>query len=261
MSGLSLKGRVAMITGAASGIGLAVARKLGQNGAKIGVLDNRQEKIDEATASLRSEGIEVEPILVDVSKADQIEAATEQLANRFGRIDIVHANAGINGAWARIEDITPEEFDEVIAVNLRGSFLTIKFAVPFLRRQGGVVLLTSSVNGTRIFSNSGATPYSCSKAGQVAMAKMLAVELGQSGIRVNAICPGYFPSDIHGTTKHKSEKPIRAKVHYPDGARPLNSESTPEQVGDLALFLVSDMAKHITGEVVYIDAGVSLVIG
>ena len=190
-----------------------------------------------------------------------MEAATEQVAKRFGRIDIVHANAGINGVWARIEDITPEEFDETIAVNLRGSFLTIKFAVPFLKRQGGVVLLTSSVNGTRIFSNSGATPYSCSKAGQIAMAKMLAVELGQSGIRVNAICPGYFPSDIHATTKHKSEKPIRARPHYPDGARPLNSESTPEQVGDLALFLVSDMAKHITGEVVYIDAGISLVIG
>ncbi len=261
MNGLSLDGRVAMITGAASGIGLAVAGAFGRNGAKIGLLDNRAEKVEEATLNLRAEGIEVEPLVADVSKADQVESATEQLAERFGHIDIVHANAGINGVWARIEDITPEEFDETIAVNLRGSFLTIKYAVPFLKRQGGSVLLTSSVNGTRIFSNTGATPYSCSKAGQVAMAKMLAVELGQFGIRVNAICPGYFPSDIHQTTKRKSEKPVREQAHYPGGARPLKSEATTEQVGDLALFLVSDMAKHITGEVVYIDAGVSLVIG
>jgi NAD(P)-dependent dehydrogenase (short-subunit alcohol dehydrogenase family) len=261
MNGLSLEGRVALITGAASGIGFAVARLLGLQGARIGLLDVVQERVTEAGERLRAEGIEVEDLVADVSKADQIEAATEQLARRFGRIDIVHANAGINGVWARIEDISPEEFDETIAVNLRGSFLTIKFAVPFLKRQGGVILLTSSVNGTRIFSNSGATPYSCSKAAQVAMAKMLAVELGGAGIRVNAICPGYFPSNIHETTKRKSDKPIRAKAHYPDGARPLKSESMPEQVGELALFLVSDMAKHITGEVVYIDAGVSLVIG
>jgi NAD(P)-dependent dehydrogenase (short-subunit alcohol dehydrogenase family) len=261
MNDLNLDGRVALISGAASGIGLGVARALGSHGARIGLLDLKSEKMDAACASLREDGIEVEPLVADVSKADQVEAACEQLARRFGRIDFVHANAGVNGVWARIEEITPEEFDETIAINLRGSFLTIKYAVPFLKRQGGAILLTSSVNGTRIFSNSGATPYSCSKAGQIAMAKMLAVELGPYNIRVNAICPGYVPSGIHETTVKKGEDSIRVPVHYPNGPTPLKDPSTPEKVGQLALFLFSDMSQHITGEVVYIDAGVSLVMG
>jgi NAD(P)-dependent dehydrogenase (short-subunit alcohol dehydrogenase family) len=259
MDQLSLDGRVALITGAASGIGFAVAQALGQKGCRIGLLDLEAGKV--ADAAERLQGIEVEQLVADVSNAAQVEAAVEQLAKRFGRIDIVHANAGINGVWARIEDITPEEFDNTIAINLRGSFLTIKFAVPFLKRQGGAVLLTSSVNGTRIFSNSGATPYSCSKAGQVAMAKMLAVELGPFAIRVNVICPGFVPSNIHKGTIKKSDDSIKIPVNYPQGATPLKNKSTPEQVGDLALFLVSDMARHITGEVVYIDAGTSLVVG
>ncbi|HSI72083.1 MAG TPA: SDR family NAD(P)-dependent oxidoreductase [Fimbriimonas sp.] len=259
MDPLSLDGRVALITGAASGIGLAVARALGAHGCRIGLLDLDEHTVRTATESLK--GVEVEQLVADVTDPGHMESAVEQLAKRFGRIDIVHANAGINGVWARIEDITPEEFDQTIATNLKGSFLTIKYAVPFLKREGGAILLTSSVNGTRVFSNSGATPYSCSKAGQVAMAKMLAVELGPFGIRVNVICPGYVPSNIHKGTIWKSDKSIRIPVHYPQGPTPLTSESTPEQVGDLALFLVSDMAKHITGEVVYIDAGTSLVVG
>lgn len=258
---LSLDGKVALITGSASGIGLGVAKALGAQGAKIGLLDLLDGRVLEASNQLEADGIEHERLVVDVSQADQVEGAVEQLARRFGRIDIVHANAGINGVWAPIEEIKPEEFDETIGVNLKGSFLTIKYAVPFLKRQGGSILLTSSVNGTRTFSNSGATVYSASKAAQVAMAKMLAVELGPFGIRVNVICPGYVPSNIHKGTKRRNQESIRIPVHYPEGPNPLKGGISPESLGDLVLFLVSDMAKRITGEVVYIDEGISLVVG
>ena len=150
-----------------------------------------------------------------------------------------------------------------MATNLRGTFLTIKYAVPYLERQGGAVLVTASVNGTRVFSNSGATAYSTTKAGQVAMVKMLAVELGQKGIRVNAICPGAIETNIGESTTQRDTEKAKIPVEYPEGSTPLPGEATGsiEQVGRLALFLASDWADHINGEVVFIDAGTSLVTG
>ena len=176
----------------------------------------------------------------------------------------MYANAGINGVWAPITEIEDEEFDRTIAINLRGTFLTIKYAVPYLEKQGGAVLVTSSVNGTRVFSNTGATAYSTSKAGQVAMVKMLAVELGQKGIRVNAICPGAI-SDEHRREHGAARTPTRSRSpsSTPRARRPFPGEDSGsiEQVGRLALFLASNWADHINGEVVYIDAGASLVTG
>lgn len=114
--------------------------------------------------------------------------------NFFGRLDVVFANAGINGVQAPIGDLTPEEWDRTINVNLRGTFLTIRYTVPHLKKAGGgAIIVTSSINGTRYFANSGATAYAVSKAGQLAMVQMLAVELGPSNIRINAICPGASP--------------------------------------------------------------------
>ena len=121
------------------------------------------------------------PITADISSPEQMELAYRQTVDQFGGLDIVFANAGINGVWAPIDDLTPEEFQKTININLFGTFLTIKYATPHLKKRGGgSVIITASVNGTRIFSNTGATAYSTSKAGQVAMGKMLALELAQS---------------------------------------------------------------------------------
>ncbi len=146
--------------------------------------------------------------------------------------------------------------------NLKGTFLTIQAAVPHLKKQGGK-LVTSSVQGTRMFSNAGATVYGTTKAGQVAMTKILAVELGHFNIRINAICPGAIETNIDHNTESRHQDQIKVPVEYPEGSAPLVGHEQGDicQVGRLALFLASDMADHITGEVVYIDAGASLVVG
>jgi len=136
------------------------------------------------------------PLVADISRPDQVQRAVQQIADRWGRLDVVFANAGINGLWAPIDELPPEEWEKTLSVNLGGTFFTIKYAVPYLKRRGGSVIVTSSVNGTRIFGNTGASAYAASKAGQVALAKMLALELAEYGVRVNAICPGAIATGI-----------------------------------------------------------------
>src|SRR5437764_9752394 len=113
--------------------------------------------------------------------------AADKLAGEFGTIDLVFANAGINGVWAPLDELEPNEWDRTINTNLKGTYLTVKYALPYLKERGGAVVITSSVNGTRVFSNTGATAYSCSKAAQVAFAKMVALELARDRIRINVI--------------------------------------------------------------------------
>ncbi len=129
-----------------------------------------------------------------------MQAAVQQTVDAWGRIDIVVANAGVNGVWAALEEITPEEWDHTLDINLKGTFLTVKYALPWLKKQGGSVIVVSSVNGTRMFSNSGATAYSCSKAAQVAFTKMMALELAPHKVRVNCICPGWIRTEIGENT-------------------------------------------------------------
>lgn len=263
MADLDFSGKAVVITGGASGIGLGAARAFSARGASLGLIDLPGKSLNRVAADFGAEGLDVATFGADVSDASQVQGAIDSIAQRFGRIDVCFANAGINGVWAPIEELAPEEFDHTIAVNLRGTFLTIKYAVPHLKRQGGSVIVTSSVNGTRIFSNTGATAYSASKAAQVAVVKMLAVELGQLGIRVNAICPGAIETNIDQNTEQRHTDQIKIPVEYPEGADPLTGDKpgSAQQVGRLALFLASDLADHINGEVVYIDGGESLVQG
>src|SRR5690606_35565876 len=122
----------------------------------------------------------------------------------FGRLDIVVANAGINGTWAPIDDLKVEEWDKTIRVNLRGTYLTLHHAVPALKKQGGSIIIVSSINGNRTFTSPEGTAYSATKAAQVAMTKQLALELGDDGIRVNAVCPGAIETEINDNTRTRN---------------------------------------------------------
>ncbi len=183
------------------------------------------------------------------------------VVERFGTLDIVVANAGINGVWAPIEEITPEEWDQTITVNLRGTYLTLHHAVPRLEAAGGgAVVIISSINGTRTFTTPGASAYSATKAAQVAMAQQLALELGPRGIRVNAVCPGAIESEINDNTEKRSTEKTEIPVNFPKGDIPITGgkPGKAEDVAEVVLFLVSDASRHITGTPVWIDGGQGL---
>ena len=257
---MQLAGKIALITGAGSGIGRASALLLAQEGAKIAALGRTEGQLKEVVADIQRNDGEAIPLLADVSRPDQMQRAVQQLVDAWGRIDVVFANAGINGVWASLEELEPEEWDKTLNINLKGTFLTVKYAVSYLKRQGGSIIVNSSVNGTRMFSNIGATAYACSKAGQVAFTKMIALELAKYRIRANVICPGSIVTQVGDNFEYRNRDRIRPPVRYPEGAVPLTGgkPGTSEQVAQLVLFLASDASSHITGTEMLIDGAQSL---
>jgi NAD(P)-dependent dehydrogenase (short-subunit alcohol dehydrogenase family) len=260
-----LEGRVALITGASSGIGKATAFLLAKEGARIGVLGRTLSTVDEVVTAIQQAGGEAIPLVADVSKAGQVQSAVQKMVDRWGRLDIVFANAGINGTAGPISEITPEEYDEIMDINLKGTFLTIKYSVPYLGKQGGSIIIDSSVNGTRMFSNTAGAVYGASKAGQSALGKMLALQLAQDHIRVNVICPGYVETGIGRSGRIKRVYSVARNVRFADGVIPLlhnqGGGGKPEQVAQLVLFLASDLSDFITGSEIHIDGGESLMEG
>lgn len=258
-----LQDKVALVTGASSGIGRAAAVRLAQEGAKVGVLARSEDKLADVVEEITQAGGEALALDADIAHYDQLEVAVAQILDRWGRLDIVFANAGTNGVWAPIDELTPNDWRETIDANLSGTFYTIKSCYQALCKQGGSVIVTSSVNGTRMFSNSGASAYATSKAGQLALAQMLALELAKHRIRVNVICPGKIETPIHEKTERRDIDEARVPVEFPEGEVPLTDgrAGTAEQVAELVLFLASDRASHITGTPVWIDGAQSLLQG
>ena len=244
---MQLKGKVAPVTGAGSGIGKAATLLFVKEGAKVAAVGHTADELDETVGEAETFG-EVLGITADISNADEMQCAVSGTIENFKSLDIVFANAGINGVWAPIEDLEPDEWDKTLETNLKGTFLTIKYAIPHLQQRGGAILITSSVNGTRIFSNTDATVYSCSKTAQVALAKMAAFELAKHRIRVNVICSGAIATGIDDSTEKRGIEREVEPVEYPNGKIPLTDgeSATAEQVARLALFLVSDAASHIS---------------
>jgi NAD(P)-dependent dehydrogenase (short-subunit alcohol dehydrogenase family) len=195
-----------------------------------------------------------------VSDPEAVKRAIDATAERFGRLDVVFANAGINGVWTPIEELSPEDWDKTLDINLKGTYLTLHFAIPHLKRAGGgSVIITSSVNGNRTFSSVGASAYSTSKAGQVAFMKMAALELGRFDIRVNAVCPGAIHTNIDQRTEKRHTEEIEIKFELPEGSPALNEgQGEPVDVADTCLFLASDLSRHVSGVDIYVDGGASL---
>jgi NAD(P)-dependent dehydrogenase (short-subunit alcohol dehydrogenase family) len=257
-----LEGRVAFVTGGGSGIGAAAAKLFAQEGAKVALVGRTRDELEQIVAEIEKAGGEALALEADISDGAGLKAAIEETVSRFGGLDIVFANAGVNGTWAGIEDLSEEAFRKTVDINLVGTFLTIKHAVPHLKKSGGSVIVTSSVNGTRMFSNSGASAYASTKAAQVALTKMLALELAPQRIRVNVICPGAIDTEISDNTEQKNEG-VGVRVEFPEGMVPLTGgkPGSSEQVAQLVLFLASDMSSHISGTEVWIDGAQSLVQG
>jgi NAD(P)-dependent dehydrogenase (short-subunit alcohol dehydrogenase family) len=251
--------KVAFITGGASGIGAGTAQRFAEQGAKVAIADVQTEAGERLRDQISAGG---QAIYIDCDVADpsSVQRAIETTVEQFGRLDIVFANAGINGVWTPIEELQPEEWDRTLDINLKGTFLTVHFAVPYIKQAGaGSIIITSSVNGTRSFSNPGASAYSTSKAGQVAFMKMIALELGRYNIRCNAICPGAIETNIQERTEQRNTEKIGIEVELPKGSPAVNQgKGDIFQVADTCLFLASDLGRHISGVEIFVDGGASL---
>ncbi len=257
----NLEGKVAVVTGAGSGIGKASALKLAKSGAKVGLIDLKEENAADVREEIISSGGDAIVVDTDVSDSKEVAHAIDVFVKEWGRLDVVFANAGINGRVAPIEDLEPEDWDQTLTTNLKSTFMTVKYAVPHLKKQGGSIVITSSINGNRTFSGFGMSAYSSSKAGQMAFGKMAALELAEYKIRVNIICPGAIQTNISKNTFPDEENldKIKIPVEFPEGNQPLeHGAGKPEQVADLVHFLASDASSHITGTELFIDGAESL---
>ena len=243
-----LRGKVAIITGAAQGIGYATARKFLDEGAKVVACDIGRDSIDSAVAELASRG-QVDAVVVDVTKRDQIDAMTAATVKRHGRIDVLVNNAGIT-IDARLQKMSEDQFDRVIDVNLKGTYNCAQGVLETMLKQGsGVILNASSVVG--IYGNFGQTNYAASKFGVIGFVKTWARELGPKGIRCNAVAPGFIATHILDTIPAKVLEQLKERV-------PLRRLGTPEDVANLYAFLASDEASYINGAVVEVSGGVTV---
>jgi len=255
-----LDGKVAFVTGGASGIGRGASIRFASEGARVAIADAKVEDAQAVCTEIEKMGMEAIAIPCDVSDAVSVHDAVETAVGKLDGLDIVFANAGINGVWTPIEELQPADWDQTIATNLRGTYLTVHFAIPHLVQAGaGSIIITSSVNGTRTFSNPGASAYSTSKAGQVAFMKMAALELGRQNIRVNAVCPGAIHTNIGESTEQVDVEKIGIEVELPKGSPAVHGgQGEPADVADVCLFLASDLSRHVSGVEIFVDGGASL---
>ncbi|NTZ63260.1 SDR family oxidoreductase [Agrobacterium tumefaciens] len=253
--------RVALVTGAGSGIGRAAALSLASNGYAIGALGHAVEELADVVRQIEVNGQDAIMLHADISNEEQMRSAITTLVERYGRLDVVVANAGINGVWAPVDDLSLAEWNNTITVNLTGTFLTIATTVPHLKVSGGgSIIVVSSINGTRTFTTPGATAYTATKAGQVAMVQQLALELARHHIRINAVCPGEIDTNIGANTSVRHEELTAIPVIWPAGQVPITGGQSgrSEDVADVITFLASDKARHITGSPIWVDGGQGL---
>jgi NAD(P)-dependent dehydrogenase (short-subunit alcohol dehydrogenase family) len=247
---MKLEGKVALITGAGSGMGRAAAVLFAREGAKVGVIDINQAPAQETAAIIEREGGAAFAMRADVSNSEDTRAMADETARRFGGLDIVYNNAGIEGEGGFLAQLSEDAFDRVIAINLRGVWLGMKYALPHLiKRGGGVVINTASVAG--MVAIKGAAHYCAAKAGVIALTRVGAIEYGRYNIRVNCICPGV----INTPMVERISKEAHSAVENNNRMSVLGRVGSPEEIARTALFLASDDAGFATGAPFIIDGG------
>lgn len=256
-----LNEKVAVVTGGGRGIGRAIALRFATEGAAVLVAARTKREIEQVAAEIHAAGQKAAAIPADVSKEADCRKVIEEAERKFGRVDILLNNAGILGPVRPVEEIGPSEWDEVLAVNLRGPFLLSRLVLPQMYARGsGAILNISSVAAKVPYPWNG--PYAASKAGLVGLTRTLAAEAARKGVRVNAICPGPVPETEMSQNLGKAlgqrlgADPEKLFQNYLEGILQ-GKPQTAEQIADAALFLVSPQATAITGQTLNVDGGIA----
>jgi 3-oxoacyl-[acyl-carrier protein] reductase len=245
--GLKLIGKVALVTGAAQGIGKAVALLLARHGADIVVSDINLEKAEETAKEIESIGPKAMAIKVNVASLNDVERMVEAVLKKFGKIDILINNAGITRDKLILR-MTEEDWDIVLNVNLKGTFNCTKAVVRHMAKQrSGKIVSIASVVGE--MGNAGQVNYAASKAGVIGLTKTIAREFAQRGINVNAIAPGYIETPMTEVLSDKVKEELKRLI-------PMERLGKPEDVAETVLFLVSEESNYITGQVLNVNGGI-----
>jgi NAD(P)-dependent dehydrogenase (short-subunit alcohol dehydrogenase family) len=247
-----LAGKVALITGAASGIGAASARLFAAEGAQVALGDRNQAGLNDVGLDIHHAGGEALTFETNVGDAAQIEQLVEATIAQFGRLDILFANAGIGGSGT-VVDIPIEDFERVLDINLRGPFLCARYAIPHIAAAGGgSVIFTASE--LALVGSPGSPAYCASKAGLIGMARAMALDHAPQGIRVNCLCPGATDTPMLRASFERADDPVADEA---DVVRrmPLGRLGTVEELARAALFLASEDASFITGTALVVDGG------
>jgi NAD(P)-dependent dehydrogenase (short-subunit alcohol dehydrogenase family) len=243
-------GKVVLVTGAASGIGRAAAVAFAAEGARVAILDRTADSLKNTGAAVRNTGAEVLAIACDVASPEHVAAAVKQVVERFGQLDVAFNNAGVENKAAPLHEIELDEWDRILGINLRGTFVCMKHEIAQMVRQGGGVVVNTS-SGAGIRGVAGGASYAASKHAIIGMTKSAALDYAKQNIRVNAVLPGNIDTPMMGRfTGGDIEKAIDLE--------PVGRLGKPEEIAEAVLWMASDLGGFVTGSAIVVDGGWSL---
>ena len=249
-----LKDKVVVVTGAAMGLGQAIATRMAEEGAKVALLDRLEDDARAAAGRLAGRGFECEAWGCDVSSEDAVRLAIGAAASRFGRLDVLVNNAGVSGADKPTHEITEAEWDWVQAVNVKGVFFGVKHAVPFMRQAGGGSIINVASVASSVIAAPNRFAYGATKAGVIGLTKSIAADFVTKGVRANAICPGTVESpSLHDRLRATGDYEA-AKAAF-IARQPIGRIGRPEEIAALVVYLASDESAYTTGIAHVIDGG------